>query len=189
MESTVEIALHKIKEQCSGKSPFLVAIDGRCAAGKTTLAALLQKELDCSVVHMDHFFLRPEQRTDKRLQQPGGNVDYERFEQEVMLPLKKGIDFTYRPYDCQRQELSEPMQIVYKPVCLVEGSYSCHPQLFEYYDFRIFMNVNPKEQLRRIELRNGKEGLMAFKEKWIPLEENYFFCYDIRGGCHLVLET
>lgn len=35
---------------------LLIAIDGRAASGKTTLAAMLQKELNCNVVHMDHFF-------------------------------------------------------------------------------------------------------------------------------------
>ena len=61
------------------RQPLIVALDGRCASGKTTLAALLQQQTGCSVVHMDHFFLRPEQRTRERLEQPGGNVDYERF--------------------------------------------------------------------------------------------------------------
>ena len=62
-----------------GRSPFLLAIDGRCAAGKTTLAAQLARLSGCTVVPMDHFFLRPEQRTEERFLEPGGNVDRERF--------------------------------------------------------------------------------------------------------------
>lgn len=57
------------------RSPFLIAIDGRCAAGKTTFAEKLSSIMECSVIHMDHFFLRPEQRTKERLAQAGGNVD------------------------------------------------------------------------------------------------------------------
>ena len=41
---------------------LLIAVDGRCASGKTTLAASLERETGCNVVHMDDFFLRPEQR-------------------------------------------------------------------------------------------------------------------------------
>ena len=71
----------------TGKT-YLVAIDGRCASGKTTLAALLQKQIqDCYVVHMDHFFLREEQRTKERLETPGGNVDHERVLADVLQPL------------------------------------------------------------------------------------------------------
>ena len=36
----------------------IIAIDGRCAAGKTTLAARLAKELGGDVIHMDDFFLQ-----------------------------------------------------------------------------------------------------------------------------------
>ena len=53
----------------------IAAIDGRCGAGKSTLAAQLQAQLSCRVFHMDDFFLRPEQRTAARLAQPGENVD------------------------------------------------------------------------------------------------------------------
>lgn len=38
------------------KASMLIAIDGRCAAGKTTLAALLKKEINCNIIHMDDFF-------------------------------------------------------------------------------------------------------------------------------------
>ena len=71
----------------SEKQTVLVAIDGCCGAGKTTLAAILAEKYDCNVFHMDEFFLRPEQRTARRLAQPGGNVDYERFREEVLSSL------------------------------------------------------------------------------------------------------
>ena len=68
-------ALSSVKEvlaRCRQLSrPLVIAIDGRCAAGKTTLAAALQRETGCTVLHLDHFFLRPEQRTPQRLAQPG----------------------------------------------------------------------------------------------------------------------
>ena len=46
---------------------------------------------------MDDFYLQPHQRTTKRLREPGGNVDYERFETEVLQPLLTGEAFSYRP--------------------------------------------------------------------------------------------
>ena len=69
---------------------LLVAIDGRCGAGKTTLASFLQNKIEATVFHMDDFFLRPEQRTAERLNTPGGNVDRERLESEVLIPLRAG---------------------------------------------------------------------------------------------------
>ena len=52
----------------------IAAIDGRCGAGKSTLAAQLQAQLSCRVFHMDDFFLRPEQRTAARQNNPQSPV-------------------------------------------------------------------------------------------------------------------
>ncbi len=98
-----DIILEEIQRIIQTNAAPLIAVDGRCAAGKTTLAAQLQKDLGCDVIHMDDFFLRPEQRTEERLRQPGGNIDWERFREEVLTPFRQGAPFSYRPYDCQVQ--------------------------------------------------------------------------------------
>ena len=110
-EQMVSAVLQAVQALPQDRQPLIVALDGRCASGKTTLAALLQQQTGCSVVHMDHFFLRPEQRTRERLEQPGGNVDYERFLAEVLEPLRAGKDCSYRPYDCKQQKLAEPVAV------------------------------------------------------------------------------
>lgn len=164
-------------------SPILLAIDGRCASGKTTLAARLQEALGCCVVHMDDFFLRPEQRTQERYATPGGNVDHERFLQEVLLPLSRGQDTVYRPFDCSSMSLGEPTELKCGSVTVIEGSYSCHPDLFPYYHISVFLSLPPQEQMRRIILRDGEEYSKVFQEKWIPLEEHYFAERDLQRLC------
>lgn len=168
---------------------FLIAIDGRCAAGKTTLAAQLQERTGCNVIHMDDFFLRPEQQTKERLLQPGGNVDWERFQEDVMLPLQCKIPFSYSPYDCHTKAFKEPVQVQPDRLTLVEGAYSCHPQLWDFYNLHIFLTISPKEQLHRIRKRNGAAGLEVFQSKWIPMEELYFREFSIRERCELCYDT
>jgi len=170
----------------SGKKPMLLAIDGRCGAGKTTLAARLKEEMDCPVIHTDHFFLRPEQRTRERLQEPGGNVDYERVREEVLLPLSRGQAVTYRPFDCGKMALSSPVQVEPGAVAVVEGSYSCHPALWDFYGLRIFLDIGPEAQIQRIQHRNGDDAAAVFRDRWIPLEEQYFAVYQIQERCDLV---
>lgn len=189
MKQIADAILKEIQLRYHTQNSFLIAIDGRCAAGKTTLAEYLQKNIDSNVFHMDHFFLRPEQRTKERLQQPGGNVDYERFYEEVLLPLKQGIPIAYRSYDCQQQKLAAPISIDPKPISIIEGSYSCHPKLWDAYDLRIFLTVPFEEQLRRIESRNGLDRLSVFREKWIPMEEQYFTAFQIQTCCELLFQT
>ena len=181
--------LSAINQRNLEDSPFLIAIDGRCAAGKTTLAKQLQDILDCNVFHMDDFFLPPELRTRERLAQPGGNVDVERFRCEVFLPILQGIPFSYRPYDCHLRRQTEPKTVQPKPINIVEGSYSCHPHLWDAYNLRIFLDISPAEQLQRIEKRNGTENAKVFQEKWIPLEETYFSAFQIAQHCDLLFLT
>ena len=65
----------RIDRLAAERSRVLVAIEGGSASGKTTLGELLQNVYGCPVFHMDDFFLRPEQRTEERFSEPGGNVD------------------------------------------------------------------------------------------------------------------
>lgn len=179
----------RIDELRREKQRVVVAIDGRCASGKTTLAALLRLVYGCPALAMDHFFLRPEQRTQTRLEQAGGNVDYERFLTEALLKLLDGEPFSYRPFSCARGELAEPVEIKPCAVNIVEGSYSMHPTLIDKYDLRVFLTVPPDVQLRRIQARNGDEMLQRFRDVWIPLEEKYFSEFDVKNKCELVFCT
>jgi uridine kinase len=182
---TVFQILSAIKRRKQDEKPFLIAIDGRCAAGKTTLAAQLQNIVNSNVFHMDDFFLPPGLRTRERLAQPGGNVDYERFRFEILLPALKGGEFSYRPYSCHLQRQTEPVLVQPKSISIIEGSYSCHPYLWDCYDLRIFLNIGREEQLQRIRERNGSEQLNIFQKRWIPLEEQYFSAYQIQQRCDL----
>lgn len=178
----------EIKHLLAEKGRVIVAIDGRCGSGKTTLAAQLQQELSAAVFHMDDFFLQPHQRTEQRLHEAGGNVDYERFLAEVLTPLMAGKAVTYRPFSCAKQALEPPVTVESCPLTVVEGSYACHPTLWEGYDLRVFLTVEPEEQLRRIRHRSGEEKARVFAEKWIPLEERYFAAFDLERRCDMVLE-
>lgn len=165
--------------------PLLIALDGRCGSGKTTLAALLAKQLSGALIHMDDFFLRPEQRTKERLQQPGENADHERVLKEVLLPFQKGEPISYRSFNCQIQQLTAPVEVPRSHITILEGSYSCHPALRPYYDLKIFLSVDPEEQMHRIRLRNGNERAEQFQNRWIPMEEQYFQSFGIEAACDL----
>ena len=51
------------------------------------------------------FSSRPELKTEERLKEVGGNVDYVRFYEEVIQGLKSGQRICYRPYNCQTMAL------------------------------------------------------------------------------------
>ncbi len=156
-----------------GDGPVLVAIDGQCASGKTTLGRMLAGRFECNLFHMDDFFLRPVQRTARRLAEVGGNVDYERFRDEVLEPVLRREAFTYRAFDCRSQEFGTAVTVPVKRLNIVEGSYSRHPYFGGYYQLGYCLLIAAEEQERRIRKRNGADMLKRFTEEWIPKENAY----------------
>lgn len=151
----------------------IVAIDGKCTSGKTTMASKLAQIYDCNVFHMDDFFLRPEQRTPERFAEVGGNVDYERFREEVLLPLESGKAFSYRPFDCSTFTIAPPVAVTPKKLNIIEGTYSHHPYFGNPYDLKILMTVDEETQRQRI-LERPAFLHKRFFEEWIPMENRYF---------------
>ena len=168
--------------------PAILAIDGGAGSGKSTLAAVLEEIYGCTVLHMDDFFLRPEQRTPERYATPGGNIDHERFSAEVLPFLRRGEPFLYRPFDCTAFTVQPGFPVTPKALTVVEGSYSLHPALGRYYDAAVFLTVDAAEQQQRIEARSPAFAPRFFRE-WIPLEEAYFAAFDPAAKCDLVMEV
>lgn len=167
--------------------PIILAIDGGSASGKTTLSDSLANIYDCTVFHMDDFFLRPEQRTQERYAEPGGNVDRERFLEEVLLPLLNGEIVHYKKFNCTSMMLEEPIQITPKKLVVIEGAYSMHPDLASYYDLSVFLDISPELQQERIVRRNTPEMAKRFFETWIPMEEKYFSAMNIKEQCDIII--
>lgn len=165
---------------------FLLALDGRCASGKTTMAERLQRVLPCNVIHMDDFYLPFSQRAAERMAEPGGHIWVERLRTEVLEPLRAGRKISYLPYDCHADRFLPPRKADPVLPTLVEGSYSCHPALRVLYDCRVFLDITPEYQRERL-LRRNPESFEVFQTMWIPREEYYFKHCEIRSHCDFVL--
>ena len=188
LAQAIQHIAEKIQQFAQEKERVCIAIEGRCAAGKSTFAEALKEIITCDVVHMDDFFLRPEQRTKERLSKPGENVDHERFLTEVLIPYQKGEAFSYCPYDCHTQKLKDPVRIAVEKVLVVEGAYSCRESLWKYYDLHVFLDVDAEVQIERIKARNGAEAAKRFEDMWIPLEEAYFARSRVQEKCEFIFK-
>ena len=165
----------------------IVAIEGGSANGKTTLAETLRTLYGCDVFHTDDFFLRPEQRTAQRLAEVGGNLDRERFFDEVVTPLTRREAVRYRPFNCATQALEPAVTVMPKGLTVVEGAYSMHPAFGHYYDLAVFLDVPADIQRERILKRNSPQLARRFFDEWIPMEHAYFDGMKIRDRADIVL--
>lgn len=175
----------------SKNKPFILAIDGNCGSGKTTLAATLTSRYDSTIISMDDFFLPFSLRTHKRLEEAGGNIHYERFLSEIAEPLSfnRSKAFDYYKFDCSTGTYTQKIHAVPASLIIIEGSYSMHPKFQSLYDYSVFVTCSWETQIKRIEKRSGKEKLQMFKDYWIPLENRYFSAFNIKKSCSLILET
>ena len=179
---------NKIDELIRKKETTNIAIDGNSGAGKSTLAEFISSIYKGNLFHMDDFFLRHEQKTEERLKEVGGNIDYERFNIEVINGLKSNSQFNYQTYNCQTLKLGQVHTVKPKVLNIVEGVYSMHPRFIDIYDYKIFLEIEEKNQIERILNRSGEFMLKRFINEWIPMENKYFKEINIRDKSDIILK-
>ena len=128
---------------------------------------------------MDDYFLQAYQRTTQRLEESGGNIDYERFHQEINEAWNQKEPIHMRSYDCSSQKLRKEVILEESPILIIEGSYAHHPFLDDMDAFKIFMDIDPASQIERLQKRS-LDHFDDFVQKWIPMENKYFEAFSIK---------
>jgi len=175
-------------KRISKNKDIVISIDGRAAAGKTTAAKALGLIFNANIIHADDFFLPFEMRTAERLNEPGGNIHYERLKWEVADNLKNNT-FSYGKFDCSIGSVTEKITVKKAPVTIIEGAYSAHPYFGDIYDIKVFFDIDDALQKERILKRNGQEMLNRFTETWIPMENRYIQAFSIKEKSDIIINT
>ena len=103
--------------------PILIALDGRCGSGKTTLAAQLAERFPGSrTIHTDDYYLPPAQRVPGWETLPCANMDLKRLRAEVLNPARAGQPFSYIAYSCREGACLPPVFCQPARLVIVEGS-------------------------------------------------------------------
>lgn len=184
----VKILSDTINELINKKDRIIIAIEGGCTSGKTTLASKLSEIYDANVIHMDDFFLPFEMRTEERMKEIGGNIDYDRFNAEVAEKIIKNETFSYGIFDCSSGKIKNTVTVEPKRLNIVEGVYSMHPLFDKIYTLKAFLMISKDEQITRLKARNP-EKFQRFIDEWIPKENEYFSHFRIKEKCDLVLDN
>lgn len=169
--------------------PLVLALDGRCGSGKTTLADGLARQFPASIVlHTDDFYLPPSQRVRGWEKTPCANMDLIRLRDEALRPAYEGQPVLYHAYSCRAGAYQPVQELASQPLVILEGSYSHHLLLAGYETLQVFVTCSREEQTRRLQAREG-ERYANFAARWIPLEEGYFAQYRIEETTDLAVDT
>lgn len=150
---------------------YIVAIDGRGGAGKTTLTEYISNLLpDFTIINGDGYF----EPTPNKV--AWGEFNDERFTVDVINPLKEGrASFTYKPFDWHsKPHVKEQKIVIDKGIC-IERSFILSFDLD--CDLKIWIQTFEQLALDRAQERDQmplEQGLKAWKEVWQPLENEHF---------------
>jgi uridine kinase len=164
----------------------VVALDGGSGSGKSTLAALVAAELDAVIVPGDDFFAAeitdaqwdlfdPEERARAA-------IDWRRLRHEALEPLIAGRTASWHPFDFVAGTRSDGSYrisaetAVRHPasVIVVDGAYSCRPEIADLIDVAVLVDVPVNERRRRIASRDEKAFSDAWHARWDAAEDYYF---------------
>ncbi len=192
--------LHEIRVRAR-RTPFLVALDGGSGCGKSSIAQLMQPELDAALVPSDDFFAAaiPSVGWDSRSASEKARdcIDWRQLRSEALEPLLAGERALWHPFDFAGGTRpdgtygmkSTCVEIEPAPVILLDGNFSTGPQLVDLINLTVLVDVVDIERGARLERRQGPIFLQLWHARWDAVEEYYYTSVRPRGSFDLVVTT
>ncbi len=182
----------RLRAELAGRhAPLFVALDGRSGAGKTMLAIAVASGLRRAddddgvvVIEGDQFYAGGSAATwDRRTtsEKAAGVIDWRR-QRAVLLELREQGAATWRPFDWEAADWDadrvplarEPVRCRAGSVVMLEGAYSCRPELHDLLDLRVLLQVPRDVRRRRLLDREGEAYRADWEARWSTAEDHYF---------------
>lgn len=165
-----------------------VGIDGPGASGKSTLAAGLAEALTRALLVEGDDFYRPESDSKRSEVEVAGLFDLSRLASQVLIPHLEGRDIHYQRYNWESGVLSDWVRNDSAVPLIVEGVYSTHQTLRDFYDLRIWVTAPRAVRLARGIERDGEDARSKWVDIWMPAEDRYIADHGPLDHAHLVLD-
>ncbi len=177
---TIDMKVKQLQNYIDSFKDFTIfALEGKCASGKTTISNNLKNH---TIIDVDDFFLKQDKKTHERLNEVGGNIDYDLY-LECIKKIRPNKTITYTIFDCMTQSYKEKTIKIQNNVLLV-GVYSYHPIVRQYIDKLCYLIVNEQEQYERLKTRTM---FNRFINEWVPLENKYYGNFDFLGNADIII--
>lgn len=190
-------------------SPILVAIDGVDASGKTTLANELAKYLKHSSrnlirVSIDDFHNSEEVRYAKGKNSPEGyyfdSFNYEAVIGVLLDPLSSdSLEYQTAVFDYRNNsKVDLPTQkATNDSILLMDGIFLLRPELIDYWDLKVLLDVNFKFTLQRAIERQadndhiGSEQKIVekYNQRYIPGQRLYLQSVNPKNKADIVIDN
>lgn len=191
------------------ETPVLVCIDGVDGAGKTYFAKRLTNELK-SVSHnvilcsVDNFHNTQDIRYQKGKDSDVGfyedSYNYPKLISNLLMPFKMGtgvyIDSIF-DVDKNTPNISRAKEVSMDSILILEGIFLQRPELSNFWDLRIFLDVNFEtilnrninRQINKSRIGLKEEIILRYKMRYIPGQKLYFKQADPKENANIVIDN
>ena len=154
---------------------LLIALEGRCGSGKTTISNLLS---NVTIIHVDDFF-------DEKKKQ---RLDYDRLVKLLnkLKSAKVGEKIEFDAFSCSDWSYHKK-EITVNKIIVVEGVYSYSEEVREFFDEVVFSVISKEVQLERLTNRENEFYLQKYLNVWIPREEEYYNTFDFVSNANILI--
>jgi uridine kinase len=172
-------------------APVLVALDGRSAAGKSTLAQQVAARTAALVIDGDDFY-RGGDDAFWRARSPAEKVDLVidwRRQRTLLTMLGRGEPARWQPYDWEADDGRQGGEVHMgpAPVVILEGAYSARRELADLFALRVLLDVPRATRRERLLRREGERYRAEWEARWGQAEDLYFEQLMPRGSFEFVL--
>lgn len=201
-DDAVTVLIERVRSEFVDRgNPLFVGLDGRSGTGKSTAAAALVRRLGsvATVIDGDDFYAGGSAATwDGRTtaQKVAQVIDWHR-QRVVLQDLHERGAAVWHPFDWESPDWDsdqsplsiEPIHAVATPVVVLEGAYSCRPELHDLLDLRVLLEVSSDIRRRRLLEREGEEYRTDWESRWSAAEDHYFGTVMPAHRFDLVVDT
>lgn len=203
MEASKEWLYQKIAEAVQSlPRPTIIGINGAITSGKTTfarrLAEYLQKQnMPVTVVHIDDFH-QPRSLHQKEASPAyylAHALDLPRITDLVQKIKAGGFEETWQVLDMGTDEYSKSVEFAIAPdsIVIVEGVLLYQKGLVDLFDYKVYLDISPKEILERGKLRDvplyGDGILEQYRQLFIPVQQLYEEIAQPKASSDLVVDV
>ncbi|MBW4061040.1 hypothetical protein HJC99_00500 [Candidatus Saccharibacteria bacterium] len=175
-----------IKSAKISNKPVLIAIEGFGGSGKSTFAGQLTEALgDAAVIGIDDFIVK------EKMDEPAweGSFDLMRLKDEVLIPASRGQTIRYHKLLWATNNLSEAINVPFASYLIVEGISSYHPDIADYYDYKIWIGTPIEVAKARGQARDAGNENESKWDVWAQSDLDYQHKYHPEQAADFTVEN
>jgi hypothetical protein len=131
---------------------------------------------------------RPESDAGRSGIEVAGLFDLPRLASQVLVPHSQGEEIRYQRFDWETGTLGNWTTRLGGTPLVVDGVFSTHETLRNFYDLRIWVNAPRAVRLARGLQRDGEGARSKWVDFWMPAEDHYISDQAPREHAHLAFD-